>query len=338
MAHGRIELLRHDSRLLADNPLGDPAAREIAVYLPPSYDGTRRFPTVTFLAGYTGSGPALLNRAAWTPGLNERWDASILAGRAAEAIVVMPDCFTRYGGSQYVDSPAIGRYASYVCDEVLPLVDAQLRTVPRREARGVAGKSSGGYGAMFLAMRRPDVFGAMASHAGDSAFDISYLREFGHTAMVLEKKGGVRGFLQWFEGLSSKPASAIEVMSILCCAAAWSPTERGPYGFGEGFELPFHALTGALQAEPWRKWLAYDPVRMLDGQAEAAALRSMRAVFLDAGLADEYNLQLGTRQVCSKLAREGIAYVHEEYDAGHMNTSYRYARSYEVLSRALACD
>src|SRR5205814_62969 len=101
MAHGRVELLRHDSRLLAGNPLGDPAAREVAVYLPPSYDGTRRFPTVTFLAGFTGSGPQLLNRAPFVPSLPERWDAAILSGRAAEAIVVMPDCFTRYGGSQY---------------------------------------------------------------------------------------------------------------------------------------------------------------------------------------------------------------------------------------------
>src|SRR5258706_868989 len=212
MAHGRIELLSHESRLLKDNPLGDPAARDLAVYLPPSYDAGGRFPTVTFLAGYTGSGPALLNRAAWTPSLPERWDAAIAAGRAAEAIVVMPDCLTRYGGSQYVDSPAIGRYASYVCDEVVPLVDARLRTIPRREARAVAGKSSGGYGALVLGMLRPDVFGAVASHAGDSAFDISYLREFGHAAMVLEKKGGVRGFLQWFDTLPSKPASAIEVM------------------------------------------------------------------------------------------------------------------------------
>src|SRR2546430_17144575 len=115
MPSGRIETLRHDSRLLAGNPLGDPSAREVIAYLPPSYDGKRRFPVIHLLAGFTGNGRQMLNASPWTPSLNERWDRAIAAG-AAEAIVVLPDCFTRYGGSQYVDSPAIGAYASYVCE------------------------------------------------------------------------------------------------------------------------------------------------------------------------------------------------------------------------------
>ncbi len=278
----------------------------------------------------------LQNRVAWTPSLADRFDAAIASGRAAEAIVVMPDCLTRYGGSQYVDSPAMGRYMSYLCDEIVPFVDEKLRTIPSREGRAVAGKSSGGYGALVTAMLRSDVFSAVASHAGDSAFDISYAREFGHTLMVLEKRGGVRGFLSWFDELPSKPASIIEVMSILCCSAAWSPNASGPYGYGEGFELPFNALTGALRDDVWPRWLAWDPVRMLEKKEHVEAMQKMRAVFLDAGLADEYNLQLGMRQVASKLARAGISFTHEEFDGGHMNTAYRYARSYEVLTRALA--
>jgi enterochelin esterase family protein len=334
--HIMIEIARHESRLLADNPLGDSATREVGVYLPPSYDGTRRFPLVIFLPGFTGTGLQLLNRSAWSQPLDRRLEALFADGRARECVVLLPDCFTRYGGSQYVDSPAIGRYASYLTEELLPWVEQHFHTLPHRDARGVIGKSSGGYGALQLAMRRPDLFGAVGSHAGDCGFELSYQREFGHVLIALEKKGGVRGFLKWFEEQPQKPGSAIEVMSHLCCAAAWSPSPAGPYGFGEGFELPFDARTGAVVAEVWARWLREDPLRLVDQHLEA--LRSLRALFLDAGLSDEFNLQLGTRQLSDRLRAHSIAHVHEEFDGGHMNTQYRYDRSFSVITQALASE
>src|SRR5262245_1065492 len=110
-----IEILRHESRILADNPLGDPSEREVAVYLPRGYEGgAERYPVVVLLTGFTGSGMQLLNRGAWSVPIDRRMEALVAAGRAKQAILVMPDCFTRYGGSQYVDSPAIGRYQSYL--------------------------------------------------------------------------------------------------------------------------------------------------------------------------------------------------------------------------------
>jgi len=336
-ARGRVEIVWHQSKLLADNPLGDPAEREVGVYLPPSYDaGARRYPVVLFLPGYTGTGLALLNRQAWTLPLDRRLDALIADARAREAIVVLPDCMTRYGGSQYVDSPAIGRYQSYLTEEVLPLVDKRFRTLPSREARAVVGKSSGGFGALILGMERPDLFGAVGSHAGDSAFELSYQRELPRTLLTLEKRGGIAGFLRWFDEQPGKSGAAIEVMSNLCCAAAWSPRARGPYGYGQGFDLPFSPLTGALIPEIWGRWLAWDPVRRLAEARWLEALRQLRFIFLDAGLADEYYLQLGTRQIAARLAAAGIPYVHEEFEGGHMNTPYRYDRSLQLVTRALA--
>ena len=334
----RVELLTHESKLLADNPLGDPARRDVVVMLPPSYDASpaRRYPVVLLLAGFSGNGWQLaFNRSAWQTPLPQRLGDAMRAGKVAEAIVVAPDCFSRYGGSQYVDSPAIGRYQSYLADELVPFVDARLRTIPRREARAVVGKSSGGYGAMVLAMRRPDVIAACASHAGDGAFEISYLRELPQTVLTLEKRGGVRAFLQWFEEQPTKGQAAFEVMSHLCCAAAWSPTATGPYGFGEGFELPVNLLTSAVRDDVWQKWQANDPVRMVDDARSRAGLAQMRAIFLDGGRSDEYNLQLATRQLASKLAQHGIAHTHEEFDGGHFNTAYRYERSLAVVGAAL---
>jgi len=334
----RVELLTHESKLLADNPLGDPARRDVVVMLPPSYDSStaRRYPVVLMLAGFGSNGWQLaLNRAAWQIPLPKRLGDAMRAGRVGEAILVAPDCFSRYGGSQYVDSPAIGRYQSYLCDELVPFVDGALRTIPKREARAVIGKSSGGYGAVVLAMRRPDVVSAVGSHAGDGAFDISYLRELPHTVLALEKRGGLGAWLRWFEQQPQKGQLAFEVMSHLCCAAAWSPSAKGPYGFGVGFDLPVSLVTSAVIPSVWERWLAHDPVRMVDDPELRAGLLQMRAIFLDAGIGDEYNLQLATRQLASKLAHHRIDHTHEEFDGGHFNTNYRYERSFAVVTSAL---
>jgi S-formylglutathione hydrolase FrmB len=335
----RIEVLTHESKLLGDNPLGDPARRDLVVLLPPSYDATpaRRFPVVLLLAGFGSNGWQLaFNRAAWQTPLPARLGAAMQQGRVREAILVLPDCFSRYGGSQYVDSPAIGRYQSYLADELVPFVDGALRTIPRREARAVVGKSSGGYGALLLAMQRPELVAAAGGHAADGAFDISYLRELPHTVLTLEKRGGLAAFLRWFEEQPQKGQGAFEVMSHLCCAAAWSPTATGLYGFGVGFELPLNPVTAAVRPEVWSRWLAWDPVRMVDEPRHRAGLAGLAALYLDAGVSDEYNLQLATRQLAAKLAQHGVACTHEEFDGGHFNTQHRYERSLAVVTAALA--
>jgi len=330
-----VETLTHDSRLLADNPLGDPARRTIGVYLPPGYDGKRRFPTVTVLTGFTGTGMSLLNSTPWEPNLATRMDRLITDGKARPAILIMPDCFTRYGGSQYADSPALGRYQSYIVDEIVPAVEAQFRCIAAPEGRAVVGKSSGGHGALSLVMDRPGVFSAAGSHAGDAAFATSYSRDFPSVLLQLEKRGGIAGFLTWFEAQVTKPSSSIEVMSHLCCAAAWSPT-TGPYGFGQGFELPFKPHTGELVPEVFARWLAFDPVERVADPAVQGHLGALRALYLDAGRSDEYFLQLGARQLSARLTAANIPHLYEEFDGGHRGIQHRYDRSLAVLTEALA--
>ncbi|MDB4964642.1 MAG: putative esterase [Myxococcales bacterium] len=334
----RVDVITHQSSLLAGNPLGDPTERELIVLMPPSYDATaRRYPVVLLLPGYGGTGWQLaFNRSAWQIPFPRRIGDAMRAGRVREAILVLPDCFTRYGGSQYVDSPAIGPYQSYLCDELLPFVDRTFRTIPRREARAVIGKSSGGYGAMVMGMLRPDVVSAVGSHAGDGALEISYLRDLSTTVLTLEKRGGLEAFLRWFEEQPQKGQSSFDVMSHLCCAAAWSPKPHGPYSFGHGFDFPLNLLTAAVRDDVWARWLAHDPVRMLDAPHHRAALSQMSAIYLDAGIADEHNLQLATRQLASRLAHHSLPYTHEEFEGGHYNTQHRYERSLSVLTAALS--
>ncbi len=331
MSRGRVETVLHESKLLAENPLGDPRTRELGIYLPPSYDrSSRRYPVILVLPGYTGTGLGLVARGGWTTPLDRRMDTLLSDGRARDAILILPDCFTRYGGSQYVDSPAIGRYASYLTDEIIPFVDARYRTIAEREGRGVVGKSSGGWGALHLAMSRPELFAAAASHAGDCAFETSYRRELPIVAAAIDRDGGMPAFLARFEAAASKSSADIEALSFVCCAAAWSPNERGPYAFGEGFALPVALRTGTLVPEVWQRWLAWDPLSRVEANADA--LRKLSLLFLDAGRSDEFALQLGARQLADALTAAAIPHVHEEFVGGHRNTQHRYARSLELMT------
>ncbi len=282
------------------------------------------------LSGYMGAGPFLLQRQAWQTPLQERFDALIGEGKMAPAVILFPDCFTRYGGSQYVDSPAIGPWLSYLCDELVPFADATWRTIAEPRARVVLGKSSGGFGALHLAFERPGLFAAVGCHAGDSAFELNYQTELWRTARMLEKYDGVEGFLRWFDAQAQKTQAAIETMSNLCSAAAWSPSD-GPYAYGRGFELPVELGTARLRDDIWARWLAFDPARRVEDPQIVERLRPLRALFLDAGRDDEYGLQYGMRQVAKKLDGQGVALVHEEFDGGHRNTSFRYERSIPYL-------
>jgi S-formylglutathione hydrolase FrmB len=329
---GRIAIERLESVVLRDNPFGDPAARELYVYLPPGYDREpgRRFPVVYCLTGFTGRGQMLLNTQAFTPTLAERLDALIGRGAIGEMIVVMPDCFTRLGGSQYLNSPATGRYEDYLIEEIVPFVDAQFRTRAMASARAVMGKSSGGYGALVHGMRHADVFGLVASHSGDAYFEYCYPPDF--IKYVRRVAGDAATFLEKFWREERKGKDDVALLNVLAMAACYSPDASQPLGI----RLPFDMRTGEIIPEVWERWLKHDPVRMVEHYADE--LRSLRLLYLDAGTRDEFALDLGARILAERLKEHDIPFIHEEFDDGHFNISYRYDRSLEHISKAMTGD
>ena len=146
--------------------------------------------SVYVIQGYSGQVDMWPARAAFEPTVIERLDAMFAAGECPPAVVVFVDAWTSLGGSQFLNSTSTGRYLDYLCDEIVPFVDGRYPTAADREHRGVAGKSSGGYGAMVVPMLRPEVFGALASHAGDALFECSYLPEFPKIARTLRDHFG----------------------------------------------------------------------------------------------------------------------------------------------------
>ncbi|HEX9775740.1 MAG TPA: alpha/beta hydrolase-fold protein [Actinomycetota bacterium] len=321
------------SEALRANPLGDPNVRPIHVYLPPGYDEDpgRRYPTIYEIQGLTGQVDMWFNRDAFRPTFPEMLDELFASGRAPATIVVFPDCWTSIGGSQFIDSPGTGRYHTYLCDEVVPWVDAHFRTLALPEHRGIAGKSSGGYGAMVTPMLRPDVFGGLATHAGDALFEVCYLPEFRESARAL-RDDYAGSYDNFWADFRSRPAMTKKTDGVLlncwCMAACYSADPDGTVN------LPFDTATGALIPDVWERWLAWDPVRMVPGHADA--LRDMRAIFVDGGTKDEWFLELGAEAFRRALAAIGVTDVRFElFDAGHMGINYRYPISLRYLAERL---
>ncbi len=331
---GRIDEHVITSELLRGNPLGDPAERPLFVYVPPGYDGSQelRYPSVYVIQGYTGHLTMWRNRSAYRQPFPETADAVFARGEAPPAIVVYVDAWTAYGGSQFVDSPGTGRYHSYLCDEVVPWVDAHYRTVASAPCRAIMGKSSGGFGAMITPMLRPDLFGALATHAGDSLYEYSYIPGFAKAVRHLRDYDG--DIWRWWDDFRArvsftKPADQ-ELLMLLGVSACFSAREDGTV------DLPFDPATGVIRPEVWQRWLDWDPVRMVPRYAEA--LRSVGAFWIDAGTRDEWFLDIGATAFRSALRDIGVpdeAIRFELFDAGHSGIDYRYPMSLSWLCQRI---
>jgi S-formylglutathione hydrolase FrmB len=326
----RIDFLSSDA--LANNPLGDPATRPVAVYLPPGYDpqGSRRYPALYVLHGYTGDVNALLSSRPWETNVVQWADRLIHERRMLPALVVIVDGFTRLGGSQYVDSIHNGRYAAYTTRDVVGHVDAAYRSIANEGGRAVLGKSSGGFGAMHLVLEHPGTFSAFASHSGDSYFRYAHIPAFARVQRMLEAFDfNIAAFLESFEGKPKRSADEYTTMEMLAYAAAYSPRSATAFDL----DLPFDPTSGALREEVFGRWLAFDPAERV--ASRRAELERLRLRYLDCGRRDEYNLDIGARVVSERIRDLGLAVRHEEFDDDHRNVNYRYAVSLPALAAAL---
>jgi hypothetical protein len=332
--HGTLDQLVVESDLLAGNPLGDPAHRPLWVYLPPGVerDHPRPLPSVYVIQGYTGQVDMWANRVPYEPTFLERLDHLFASGNCPDAVVVMVDAWTSYGGSQFIDSASTGPYMSYLCDEVVPFVDERYPTLAHRDNRGLTGKSSGGYGAMVVPMLRPDVFGGLASHCGDALFEVCYA-DFRVTARKLrdDYDGSYERFFEELAAADHVDLEKIaEPLEAYGYAACYSPDPANP---GKAL-LPFEIETGRIVDDVWRQWLDWDPVRMAPQHADA--LRSMRRIYLDAGKRDEYYLDLGATAFAREVEKAGATCTLELFDGAHGGLTYRYPGAIRELVLALA--
>jgi len=358
---GRVVTLEHTSKVLADNPLGDPHVRTLDVWLPPQYDAAkgrglgRRFPVVYDLVGFTGTGRSHTSWRGFDENVPERAARLVHERKMGPLIMVFPDCFTSLGGNQYINSPAVGAYADYLTRELVPFVDGELRTRADREHRGCFGKSSGGYGAVIHGMKYSRWWGAIASHSGDAYFDFVYGHDWPGTLDELAKyrrprlaagrrdvaaaaaaagndgvdDGRIARFLEHVWQKERLSDSEIHALMILAMAATYDPDPRTP----NGFRVPYNLETGGLLPQRWRQWLRHDPVNLVARHAKS--LRTLRGIFIDCGWRDQYRIHYGSRLLSLRLTEHGVPHVYEEFDGSHSAIDYRMERSLPFLARAL---
>ena len=332
---GRLEEHVVDSQALTGNPLGDPHVRPLLVYTPPGYDadGERRYPVVFVLQGLTGQVDMWRNRKSFAPTVPEAVDRWFANHPDHAAIVAFVDGWTSLGGAQFLDSPATGRYHTHLCGELVPFVDHHYRTLPDAAHRAVAGKSSGGYGAMITPMLRPDLFGSLATHAGDALFEVCYLPDLREAARALRDRydGSYEAFWSDFRSRPGRPESTDgTLLNVWCMAACYSADGDGTV------QLPFDIATGRLRPDVWERWLEWDPVRMADARGDA--LRSLRAVWIDAGRRDDFYLDLGAQAFRDAVAAAGVdddRVRFELFEGTHSGIDWRYPEAIGWLAERM---
>jgi enterochelin esterase family protein len=327
---GRVELHELTSKVLDGGRYGDPTTRQLAVYVPPEADGP--LPVIFLLPGFTGNWMSYLKTHPWEEGVVKAYDRGVAAGKLGPALLVMPDCFTKLGGSQFVDSSLLGNYETYLTDEVIPFVDGHFVTNPDAR-RGLVGKSSGGFGAMRLSMRHSDLFGAAASISGDVNFEMGYAAEFPAAlrALVSHDMDPAK-FLDAFFTSKKLKSDDHALLNTLAMAACYSPAPDTELGF----ELPFDLETCRRIVPVWQRWLAFDPLEMIESEAHQEAWRSMDLLHLECGLRDQFHLQWGLRRLATRLDELDIPHQHIEHEGSHFDINDRYPPAIDAVARALA--
>jgi len=329
LPQGSLHRLTLDSAALAGNLLGDPTRRAIDVYVPAGHDGAG-LPLLVDLVGYTGSGLSHTNWKNFGENVPERLDRLIGTGAMKPSVVAFPDCFTRLGGNQYINSVAMGNWSDFLIDEMLPLVEARFGCGGPGK-RGLFGKSSGGYGAITHALLHPETWSGAACHSGDMGFELVYLPDLYSTLRALGKHGSsIESFLTQFEAAPKQSDGDIHVLMMLAMAATYDPDPASYLGI----RLPADLETGELLPERWNNWLAWDPVRLADRHGQG--LKALKGLLIDCGTDDQYNLVFGARQLHRKLEAAGVAHRYEEFPDNHSSIDYRMDISLPYLAAALS--
>lgn len=324
---GTVTRVVVESDLLKDNVLGDPHVRAIDVYLPAGHDGAG-LPLLVDLAGYTGSGLSHTNWKNFGENVPERLDRLIGAGEMAPCVVAFPDGFTRLGGNQYVNSAVMGPWEDVLITEFVPALETHFSCggVGRR---GVFGKSSGGYGAIVHALRHNEFWAAAACHSGDMDFELCYARDFPDALRALARHGGVKAFIEQLEQSPKPSGKDIHVLMSLAMAASYDPAPDEPFGV----RLPVTLDTCERIEERWANWIAFDPLTLVETHHEG--LHRLKALFIDCGDIDQYDLVYGARRLHRRLTDLGVDHRYEEFPDDHSGIDYRMDVSLPYLAGAL---
>ncbi|MDE1939881.1 MAG: enterochelin esterase [Alphaproteobacteria bacterium] len=328
-SRGTVQSLQLDSTLLKSNLLGDPTERRIDVYVPHGHDG-KGLPLLVDLVGFTAGGPAHTNWKNFGENLPERLDRLIAGGAMPPCVVALPDCFTKLGGNQYINSVVMGRWDDFLLQEAVPFVENKFGCGGAGK-RGCFGKSSGGYGAMVHALLHPDFWAAAASHSGDVGFELLFHSDFPKVLRAIAKtENSIQKWLEGFFAAQKPKDDDVHVLMILAMAATYDP-DPGAY---LGVRLPVTADTCEIIPERWANYVKWDPLTIVETRAEG--LKKLKALYIDCGDVDQYNLVYGARRMHKRLEALAVPHIYEEFPDNHSAVDYRMDVSLPILAKALS--
>ncbi|MCC9136054.1 alpha/beta hydrolase [Pontibacter silvestris] len=300
---GTVERIKVHGKGLEGNLSGDSPDRNVSIYLPPSYkkDRKRRYPVVYLLHGFTDSDAKLYGFEPHWMNLPDVLNKAFTGDNVKEMIVVTPNAFTRFQGSMYSNSVTIGNWENFVAKELVAYIDSHYRTIPKATSRGLAGHSMGGYGAMRIGQKYPEIFSALyllspcclapdKNMPQDSAF-IARLEAVQTPADL--------GKADFFTKI------------LFASAAAWSPNpSKSPFFI----DLPIE--NGKVQPFVMAKWTANRPLATID--QHIFNIRKLNAIAFDAGSEDK-GIAASIQELDKILDNYGIKYFYEEYEGDHIN-------------------
>src|SRR5246500_2168974 len=270
---GSVSRVTIESQSLKSNMLDDPSVRVVDVYIPAGHDG-EGLPLLVDLVGFTSSGLSHTSWVGYRENVPERLDRLIGEQRMPPIVLAFPDCFTRLGGNQYINSASMGAWEDFLLYEMVPAIEQRFKCGGTGR-RGVFGKSSGGYGAITHALRHSDIWAAAACHSGDMGFGLCYLPDM--PAVLRALAGAENSIERWgpeLEAAKKHPEGSDKVINALAMAASYDPD---PAQF-LGIRLPITLDTCDVIEERWANWLRQDPVVAVETQAEN--LRELKALYI----------------------------------------------------------
>lgn len=280
---------------LEGNLEGNTVARDVLVFLPPSYASqkNRRYPVVYALHGYS------IGAEQWSKEIHvPQTIEGAFAGGAKEMIVVLPDAKTVHNGSMYSSSATTGDFEQFVARDVVAYIDAHYRTIPQRTSRGLVGHSMGGYGASRIGMKHADVFGSL------------YIMS--PCCLAPRQAGPVNPDTEKALEAVKTPADSAKLpfglRAQLASAAAWSPNPKNPPLY---LDLP--SKNGQVQPEVIAKWAANAPLAFVDQYI--ANLKQYRGIAIDVG--DKDGLRTGAAKLHEVLDSYGVINTFEVYSGTH---------------------
>lgn len=321
----KVHTLKIKSQILRKNTLGDSPIRYNPVLIPEGEPPKGGFPVVLILAGFAGNGPKYFAPKVFEINGPQVLSQCLKAGEAPEAIYCFVDALTFWGGSQFINSSGTGNYEDYLVDEVVVGLKEKFPVHTKASRWCVAGGSSGGYGALHLSSKYPDLFGVAAAIAPDSFFEASLLPEIRKVAPYIKRIGGVKGVkAELLDGKLLSRKVSFDILNVIGMGTCYAPAQRGE------IQIPIDDR-GLLLKDIWKTWVKNDPIHFL--KKRKSKIERLKSIYLDVGDRDQFHLQFGSRQIKDLLAPMKVKLHYSEFSGTHWDIGKRRPEMWRWLKR-----